>query len=66
MGRLLPSAEGTGPTARRPRCGVPHSACRRFAPSVRGHFPHGDRAPTTPNDEARLRDDAVGDGQLGR
>jgi hypothetical protein len=55
MGRLLPSAEGTGPTARRPRCGVPHSACRRFAPSVRGHFPNGGRAPTTPNDEARLR-----------
>src|SRR3954453_17196289 len=33
MDRLLPSAEGTGPTARRPRCGDPHSACRRFAPS---------------------------------
>ena len=38
MGRLFPSAEGTGPTARRPRCGVPHSACRRFAPSM-GHLP---------------------------
>src|SRR4051812_4228115 len=36
MGRPFPSAGGTGPTARRPRCGVPHSACRRFAPSVRG------------------------------
>ena len=39
MGRPFPPAGGTGPTARRPRCGDPHSACRRFAPSVRGLFP---------------------------
>ena len=39
MDRLLPSDEGTGPTARRPRCGDPHSACRRFAPSDGGTFP---------------------------
>src|SRR6478609_1986219 len=50
MDRLLPSDEGTGPTARRPRCGDPHSACRRFAPSVRGTFPQrrpGARSPGT-------------------
>ena len=38
-GPAVPSAEGTGPTARRPRCGDPHSACRRFAPSVLGDIP---------------------------
>src|SRR3954465_6147503 len=48
MDRLLPSAEGTGPTARRPRGGDPHSACRRFAPSDGGHIPHGGRAHAPP------------------
>jgi len=48
MGRPFPSAEGTGPTARRPRCGDPHSACRRFAPSDGGTFPNGGRARAPP------------------
>src|SRR5436190_23548982 len=39
MDRPFPSAEGTGPTASRPRCRDPHSAWRRFAPSDGGTFP---------------------------
>src|SRR6476661_10458107 len=42
MDRLLPSAEGTGPTARRPPgAAIRTSAGRRFAPLGWGTFPNG-------------------------
>jgi hypothetical protein len=50
MGRLFPSAEGTGFAARRPTgAAFRISACRRFAPSDGGgHSPKGGRAPVHP------------------
>src|SRR5258708_35851382 len=50
MGRLFPSAEGTGFAARRPPgAAFRTSACRRFAPSDGGHSPRrpGARSPGT-------------------
>ena len=55
-GRLFPSAEGTGPTARRPPgAAIRTSAGRRFAPSVLGgHSPKAAGRPFPRNDGAWL------------
>src|SRR5260221_1340369 len=54
MGRLFPSAEGTGFAVRQATgCGVPHSACRRFAPSVRGDIPQRRPGACSPETMAR-------------
>jgi hypothetical protein len=60
MGRPFPSAEGTGFAVRlshRVRRSAP-ALVGASPPSDGGTFPNGDRAPTTPNDEARPRDSA--------
>ena len=67
-GRRFPSAEGTGPTVRRPPgAAFRTSAGRRFAPlGIGGTFSNGGRAPTIPDDVAHLHDNSVGDGQFAR
>src|SRR5213078_5401587 len=49
MGRLFPSAEGTGFAVRRATgCGVPHQRLSALRPLAWGDFPNGDRAPPPP------------------
>src|SRR5882724_194436 len=60
MGRLFPSAEGTGFAVRRPTgAAFRTSACRRFAPpwDFGGTFPKGDRAHAPPERWSLAHDD---------